>query len=239
MSKISITENQENGDNLLYVQSSMSELFTQSNSRVEFLFTSGRAVLNVDCPECYADILQMEICDRVAEIIVIGYKYSFFKKRVKIAGLSSEEKEILYTSLIAADLEDDKRYTFDRIKKSKELTIDGIYNFRLLPLQRKWEDVASYLPQCFLKSQLKEFICYLLENKRKRVYVDQGRVYDSHYRRLKRSSLYGEDRLNIIREVLLSNCGEVELNGSIPKEDEIYLKEYYKDKIRFSVDGYN
>ena len=203
------------------------------------LSLSNRAILSVDCPDEYEDILRLEMCDRVAEIVVIRYKYDYFKKAIKISGLSSEEKEILYTSLIAADLEDDKKYTFDRIKKSKELTIDGIFNFRLSALQKKWADVASYLPTYFLKSQLKEFICYLLENKRKRVYVDQGRVYDAHYRRLKRSSLYGGEKLSIIREVLLSNCGEVELSGSIPKEDEVYLKEFYKDKIRFSVDGYN
>lgn len=239
MSIISISEREENIENLLYVQSSMGELFTQSNSKINLLSSSDRVAINVDCPSEYEDIMRLEICDRVAEIIVIRYKYDFFKRAIRISGLSSEEKEILFTSLIAADLEDDKKYTFDRIKKFGEITIDGIYNFRLKPLQRKWEDVASYLPTYFLKSQLKEFICYLLENKRKRVYVDQGRVYDAHYRRLKRSSLLGGEKLSIIREVLLSNCGEVELSGSIPKEDEIYLKEFYKDKIRFSVDGYN
>ena len=72
------------------------------------------------------------------------------------------------------------------------------------------------------------------ENKKKRVYIDNGRVYDSHYRRLKRSSLLDGDGVKIIREVLLSNCGEVELSGSIPKDDEFYLKEFYNDKIFFS-----
>ena len=63
-------------------------------------------------------------------------------------------------------------------------------------------------------------------------------MYDSHYRRLKRSSLLEGDEIKIVREVLLSNCGEVELSGAIPKEDEYYLKEFYTDKIFFSS-GYS
>ena len=112
--------------------------------------------------------------------------------------------------------------------------MDGVYNFRLKPLKKKWGEVASYIPTSFLNTQLKEFITYLLENRKKRVYIDCGRVYDSHYRRLRRSMLLGGDGVEIVREVLLSGCGEVELCGDIPKDDEFYLKEYYSDKIYFS-----
>ena len=38
----------------------------------------------------------------------------------------------------------------------------------------------------------------------------------------------------IIREVILSGSGEVELCDKPPKLDEFYLKEYYFDKISFS-----
>ena len=74
----------------------------------------------------------------------------------------------------------------------------------------------------------------MAKKKEKITYIDDGRVYDCHYRRLKRSSLLDGDTAKIVREVLLSNCGEVELSGAIPKEDEYYLKEYYTDKIIFS-----
>ena len=72
---------------------------------------------------------------------------------------------------------------------------------------------------------------------KKRVYIDGGKVYDNHYRRLKRSTLLDGEDMKIIREILLSNCGEVELSGKIPEKDEYYLKEYYNDKIFFSC-GY-
>ena len=85
------------------------------------------------------------------------------------------------------------------------------------------------MPTCFVNSQLKDFISYLLENKKKRVYVDCGRVYDAHFKRLKRCSLLGGgDKVSIVREVLLSNCGEIELTGPLPADDEFYLKEFYE-----------
>lgn len=234
MTKLTITETEKAQDNLLYVQSAISEVASSAGCTMTQNRKCKRAELIVNCPEQYIDIIKTEVADKVAEIIAVGYKYSFFKSNLKVGGLSKAEKEILFTSLIAADLEDDKRYSFERIKNYNEIAVDGVYNFRLKQLKKKWVEVAGCVPGCFLNSQLKEFITYLLENKRKRVYVDGGKVYDNHYRRLKRSNLLDGENLKITREVLLSNCGEVELFGKIPKEDEYYLKEYYNDKIFFS-----
>lgn len=231
---ITVTEKDYNDSNLLYVQSSVGELLKSADCTVKNTIKDGRAVLEVNCPQYYSDIIRTEIADKVAEIVVIKYKYEFFKKNVLACGLSQTEKEILMASLIAADLDDDKRYAFDRIKSYGEIAVDGIFNFRLKPLKKKWQDVVQYIPVCFLNEQLKEFISFLLENKKKRVYVDGGRVYDCHYRRLKRCSLLDGEKAKIVREVLLSNCGEVELLGNIPEDDEYYLKEFYNDKIIFS-----
>jgi hypothetical protein len=90
------------------------------------------------------------------------------------------------------------------------------------------------MPPHFVNSELKDFISFLLENKKKRSYIDSGKVYDQHFRRLLRCTLLGYENARIIREVLLSNCGEVEISGSLEPDDEFYLKEFYKDKIYFS-----
>ena len=240
MVQLTITERQYNENNLLYVQTAMSEMFTYAGCRARMQSFGGRTRLIISTSECYSDIIKAEIADKIAEIIAIKYKYDFLKENVCIGGLKTLEKEILLASLIAADLDDDKKYSFNKIKEFSEIAIDGVYNFRLKPLKKKWQDVASYIPTCFLNTQLKEFVTYLLENKKKRVYVEGGIVYDSHFRRLRRSSLLGGEGVEILREVLLSGCGEVELSGEVPKDDEFYLREYYSDKIHFStsfVDG--
>lgn len=237
MTRITVTENGENQNNLLYVQNSLAEIFSHANCSVKISCDRIRSVLSIDCPEEYKDILRVEIADKVAEVIAIKYKNDFFKKNILLQGLSQIEKELLVASLIAADLDDDKKYTFQRLKNDQNIAIDGAFNFKLKPLKKKWGDIVGYIPPCFMNYQLKEFIGYLVENKKTVVYVEGGRVYDSHYRRLKRSALLDGETTLITREILLSNCGEIRLTGNIPKDDELYLKEFYNDKIIFSGSG--
>ncbi len=239
MSIINLTESEYNKDNLFYLQSSLSELFLNTRCSVEEIEMGKRMKLSVVCPEFYSDVIYAEIIDKVAEIIVIKYKYEFFKKNISISGLNVEEREILLASLIAADLEDDKKYVIERLKSQTEIAIDGFFTFRLRALKNKWEDIVSYMPQYFINNQLKDFITYLIENKKSRVYVDCGKVYDSHFKRLRRSALLSGDNVKIIREILLSNCGEVEISGKIPEADEKYIKQFYGDKIFFSQGYYS
>lgn len=235
MTEITISENEYNENNLLYLQTTLSELLANIECKQKCSLVGKRYKYTLICPDNYQDIIRAEIADKLAEIIAVRYKYEFFKKTIKLVGLSPLEKEILYVGLIAADLEDDKKYSFDRFKYMNEIAIDGTYNFKLQPLKRKWSDVASYMPNCFLPSQLKDFMIYLLENKKRRAYIDQENVYDSHFRRLRRCMLLEGEKAKIVREVLLSNCGEVELNGKIPIEDEKYIKDYYGEKIFFTT----
>lgn len=234
MAIITVSDRDYNENNLYYVQNTTQEILNTTESKYYIKRAGSRAVLSIDCPDGYCDIVGAEVADKLADVVAINYKHEFFKKTVSISGLGKTEKEILMASLIAADLDEDKRYSFDKIRGGGEIAIDGVYNFRLQPLKRKWEDVASYIPAAFTKNQLKEFVSYLLENKRKRIYIEQGRVYDAHYRRLKRSLLLGEERVSIVKEAILSNCGEIELFGTLPTEEENYLREYYGDRIIFS-----
>ncbi len=239
MFTINITENNYNQSNLYYIQNSLSEILVNARCQVASDNEGVRARLAITCDNNYYQAVRGEIIDKIAEIIVVKYKYDFFKKRLTVGGLSEEEKEILLCSLIAADLIEDKKYATQRISDCTDLSIDGIYNFLLKPLKNKWADILEYMPPCFTPAQLVDFVTYLIENKKKRVYIDQGKVYDGHFRRLKRTALIEFDKVKVVREVLLSNCGEVEITGKIPKEDEKYLKDFYKDKIFFSQRYYS
>ncbi|MBO4594883.1 MAG: hypothetical protein J5697_04200 [Clostridia bacterium] len=235
MARICVSENVYGQNNLLYVQSNVAELLRGANCKTELKKDGDRANLYIDCPDCYKEIISIEISDKIAEIIAVKYKYDYFKNAVKIAGISDDEKEILFASLIAADLPDDKKYVFGKIKGLYSVAIDGVYNFWLKPLKKKWSEIVTYIPLVFERRQLKEFVSYLLENKKKRVYVDGEKVYDSNYKRLYRVDLLPAENVRVIREIILSNCGEIELFGVIPKDDEYYLKEFYTDKIIFSA----
>ncbi len=234
MTKICISDESSGVKGLQYIRNSVSELAVKTGACVKTVSQGKRSALIYDCPDYYADIFHAEAADKIAEVIAVGYKYEYFKKEIVAAGLNKSEREILLASLIAADLAEDKKYVFDRVKGVKESAIDGIYNFRLKALKKKWKDVADYIPQCFLGSQLKDFVVYLIENRKKRAYVDDKKVYDNYYRRLTRCTLLGGEEMPVIREVLLSGCGEVEIRGALPEEDERYLKEFYGDRVYFA-----
>ena len=235
MIRLTITEKERTTANLLYIQSTLSEILTSSGARVELSKGTNRGVLTIDCPKEYSEIIRSEVFDKIAEVISVKYKYDFFCDKVKTTGLNPTEREILLTGLIAADFREDKKYAYSKLTGEEEVAIDGTFNFRMQPLKNKWKDVVEYVPLTFLPSQLKDFVVFLLENKKKRVYIDNGKVYDSHYRRLKRCSLLGGNAVNLVREVLLSNCGEVELCGKIPDADEFFIKEFFGDRVYFSL----
>ena len=233
MAEILITENDYGKNNLLYLKYCLNEIFIRTGAVITEK-ENGRNDLRITCKDSYQDVLRAEIFDKIAEIIAVKYKYDFFRKTIRVSGLKNSEYEILMASLIAADLEEDKKYCYHKLTGLKDVNVDGFYNFMLCPLKRKWLDITSYMPATFINSQLKDFVTFLLENKKKRAYVDSGKVYDCHFRRLKRTFLLDGDNAKIIREIILSNSGEVEISGSLEPEDEYYLKEFYKDKIYFS-----
>lgn len=235
MNEITVSETKQNYLNVSYIKNTMNELISHTGSRIDIREKDERIILTINSDATYFDIIKAELTDRIAEIISINYKNNYFKNQIKTCGLKKSEREILLTSLIAADLEADKQYCYDKCKDLDEFAIDGTFNFILSPLKKKWMEIVSYMPSCFLPEQLKDFISFLLEHKKKKVYVENCKVYDSHFRKLTRCDLLDGEDVRLTREILLSNCGQIELSGEIPKEDEYYLKEYYGDKILFSI----
>ena len=166
MAVISVTESIEGKGNLYYVQSATSETFSYTGCRVEINETGARSTLTVHCPEEYSEIILLEIADKTAEVIAVKYKNDFFKKGVTIDGLTPIEREILIASLIAADFEEDKKYAVKKLRGFDEYSLDGIFNFRMKPLKEKLKEITGYLPSSFTKSQLKDFISYLIKDKK-------------------------------------------------------------------------
>lgn len=240
MAKLVITDKDTCKTNIDYLYYALSDLIMQTESVMTEKHLGAREQLTVDCKEYYFDIIKGEALDKIADIIVVNYKYNYFKSNLTLNGLNDIEKELLLTSLISADLDDDKKFAVSKLKNFNELAVDGMYNFRLKPLKNKWKEITEYMPSYFAKYDLKEFISYLLEGKKKKVFIDGNRVYDANYRRLIRGVLMNENLEDgkIIREVLLSGSGEVELCGQLSPTDEYYLKEFYGDRV-ICVGGYS
>lgn len=234
----------ESNNNVLYIRESLCELFFDVQ-KSKLIADRHRVGLRLTAPREFFRPAAEELCDKIADVIAIGYKYEFFCKKIKPCGLSERYKELLIASLIAADLEDDKRFIRAQIQKTQSpsavadyafcLAIDGFFNFRLGALKSKWREVTDYVPDYFSIRELNDFIAYLLCEKRgKRVIIDGKKVYDRRFNRLKRSTLLGGGECGVVKEAILSGAGEVEVKNSPAAEDEKLLREYFGSNVYFS-----
>ena len=138
MAKLVVTDKDINKNNIDYLYFSLSNLVVQTESVMSEKHLGARQSLCVDSQEYYFDIIKGELLDKIADIIVVNYKYNYFKEKLSLNGLNDIEKELLLTLLISADLDDDKKYCLQKLKGFNELAIDGMFNFRLKPLKNKW-----------------------------------------------------------------------------------------------------
>lgn len=235
MQNLIVTDGESNL-NINYLNSALGEVFTSTSSGCEFFENEGGAGLSVSVNPQYYDFVVEEIKDKIADIIAISYKYEVFSKKIRPAGINEGQRQLLLTTLIAADLEEDRQYAKNKISFSDVCSIDGVYNFKLKPLKDKWEEIISYLPGFFSKELYYNFVNYMIEDfKDKRVFVVDGKVFDSQYNRLRKSSLLGAGgkECPIAKEIILAKCREVELMSKIPESDEVFLKEYYGKNVIF------
>lgn len=236
MREIKITDSDSQTDGFAYVRNALFPLVDEFEGNINVTEKDGRVELLITCQERLYDLFKTECEDKIADIIAVKYKYDFFSKRIISGGLSLVEKEILFSALIAADLDDDKRYIIRRLRLFDNFAVDGVFNFRLKPLKGKWADIVSYIPTFFTAGQLTDFVSYLVGEKRgRKVIIKDEKVYDGNYNLLRRTSLTGKNTEGkIVREVILSASGMVEVASKIPETDEKYLKRFYGRKISFS-----
>ena len=236
MDFLSITESDSNISNIVYLYGGLSEVLKGTQGNLSAYNDGTRATLDIETAENYTSLIRGEIEDRIADIIAVNYKYNYFSAAVNPTGMSETARRILLAVLIAADFEDDKRYIKNKMSPCGEYAVDGIFNFRLNSMKKKWADVAAYIPKSFDAAGLKDFLAFVFEERDgKRVFIDKSKVYDGHYRLMRRTLLtpctYGDEKL--LAEVILSGGGEVELLSREKEGAEAYLREYLGDKLIF------
>ena len=97
----------------------------------------------------------------------------------------------------------------------------------------KWQEIISCLPPYFTSKQLDDFIAYLIGEKRgKKIIVDSKSVYDANYSLLERSKLL-DGKGDLVREVLLSSSGSVEVFSGVDERVVCYLKRFFGRRISF------
>ncbi len=237
MNHLFISDSTQNDKNIFYIKESLSNLIF-NEVKDKFSTDNLRVGLLLDIDEKSNTIASEELIDKVSDVIAIGYKYNFFKSNLSMGGLNETERELLITSLISADLKEDKRYIRSKFKQSSEMAIDGFFNFKLANLKRKWQEICSYIPEYFFKDELNDFIRYLVkERSGRKITIVGEKVFDRFGKVLNRYKLIGDkENLKVTKEALLSSASEL-LIKKLPREaDMFYLKEFFSDKILFKLE---
>lgn len=169
--------------------------------------------------------------ENIADVIAVGYKYQYFNKNLSLPLLNAKERDILLTSLVAADYPEDREYIRKQVRSAGEYCIDGVFNFRLRELKVRWKGIVEYIPSEFAPSSLESFLDFLIGECKGKVFLKDGKLYDEDYRVLNRSSLLG--RVTPVREILLSGADNIYCFGSPDGETKEFLKKYYKEKVVF------
>ncbi len=230
-----ITDLSSRKQNVNYIVNTTLTELRKLDAEVYTEIKNDRVILNVTVPHDGEETAFRTLSDKIADVIAVNYKYDYFTKYIRTCGLDAIDYEMLIASLIAADLDEDKRYVLSGGLNLNDFSIDGYFNFRLRPLKEKWSEIVTYIPSYFTKDKLNEFVSYIVCEKRgRRAYVFGDKVYDGRFRRMQKSSLIKKiEKGAVAREVILSGFSEVELDYDTSEEDKKYLTCFFGDKIFF------
>ena len=224
----------QNGFNSLY----MSYLYGKVKERFSFLSTDCDIKKSGDCAQVvfraekeYCPYIRKFVEENMADIIVVGYKYAYFEKRLRLPLLSNMQKRILLTALVAADYKDDKIYVRRRLRGYKQYCLDGLFYFRLTDLKRRWEEIVEYIPTDMGEASMDGFLEFLTEEGEGKLFLKDGRVYGDDYRPLSKSLLTGVK--SPVGEILLGGAEEVYCFGEADENTRAFLKKYYGEKVIF------
>lgn len=228
MEEITVSDQGEHSLYITYLYNALSGALARLGGSEELIVGERAALrIRVDDDGEFRETLKEEL----GEILGVGYKFRFLCGRLSVA-LSAHDKNLLCAALIAADYEGDRGYILRKIGDGCEYNIDGIYTFRLGPLQEKWQRIAEYVPAGFTNADLKQFCDFLVGESKNKVYLQGKTVFGENFKPLRRSCLFGKEDTET--EIMLSDAGFVYCLGEIEEEVGDFLQKFYAERAIFS-----
>lgn len=125
-----------------------------------------RSYLSVACEETYKRQLADAVTDKVADVLCLGYKNAFFKEKLRIYN-NNFLSNTLVSTMCVFDNNLDKKTAKKLLNGMDTIAVDGVYNFRLNCLKRKWNEIItlSNANGVILSDEytMREFLSFLLE----------------------------------------------------------------------------
>lgn len=228
--KMTVSERKERSAYISYLYNALLGQITASGGTGELVFGEERAALRISAAKNIAE-LRARVSERIAEVVCIGYKYTFLAAHLNVS-LSKREKKLLCAALIAADFEGDRAFVRRKLERTAEYSIDGFYDFRLGALREKWARIVDYVPESFSSHDLGKFCEFLVGESRNKIYVKGNTVFAENFTPLRRSRLTGEE--DVETEIMLSDAGFVYCLGDVEEPLGDFLQKFYAERAIFS-----
>ncbi len=231
MEEITITQNGYDGLYMSYLYKKVKERFSFLPASCDMEREGTRSEIAFKTEREYCPYVRKYTEEHIADVLAVGYKYAFFEKRLPLLALPPLERRTLLTALVAADYKEDRMFIARRIRGIGQYCIDGLFHFRLRDIQRRWEEIISYVPTDMGRTAMEDFLEFSAEDGEGKVFLKDGKVYDEEYRLQTKSLLTGVQ--SPIGEILLSGAERVYCFGAADKATEAFLKKYYREKAVF------
>lgn len=115
----------------------------QSCFAVSALRTSGRRLYcSFGCEAASSAQMRDTIKEGLVEMFGVVGKYDFIKRNLSL-GLSKTNYDLLIHTLVAFDRENEHKLLNNVIRVEDNMTLDGIFNFKLCELKERWIEICN------------------------------------------------------------------------------------------------
>lgn len=202
----------------------------------------GRRYARIHCKKDNFDDVKLLIKDIFSDIILINYKYLFFKRNLNIRITDKQLENLFFTSVVLYDKEYDMNLLDIEAITREELTVDGIMRFSLNDLLVRWKNIAEILQDNFYSDSDREaiyefikHIVYSMPSKAEEVNVYRtGNGYvlmDNDGKNIADFDSTGSGEL--VSRILFVNPTAINFRDPCDRQTMIFLKNIFNDRIRF------
>lgn len=102
-----------------------------------------RLNLSIACENKYKNDIVIVLKDCITEIFLTVVKRGYLSEKLNTLHLKHEAFKILLHTLVAFDRDMEKEIIIRNLKFIDNLALDGLFNFKLFELKKRWDDIAD------------------------------------------------------------------------------------------------
>lgn len=166
MYEVSISVDAKDRRYLDYIDAQLSRVLCEAGGVCARHEDGDRSYLALACEQTQKKCVTDALRDSIFHVISLGYKNDYFRDKMLISGESLLARTLLNTMCIF-DTSADKRVAREQLGDLCDISLDGIYHFRLYALRKKWDEIIELTNanKFFLSNDviMRDFLFFLVD----------------------------------------------------------------------------